>query len=401
MQANLRRLGVRGGKAMIFAAAARSVLIMAVLFVTAAGDQYSQEHARDSTAAAATRAVHSPITGEHRCRLAPLADAIPQHAPAAVAVLPARAHDAAVSLTRLALPSACSVLAHGGGGRMTAPKASAAGTERHQEPLLAGSVRARLGDSADRLASRLQIAPDNQTATPTQRGGVDGARMALSARDASRAEARETSAPDCATHPCMALTFDDGPVDTTPALLDMLRSKGVAATFFVIGRHAEARGDVLARMHAEGHAIGNHTYTHPTLTDLGTDAIRGELQQANNIIEAATGERPTLLRAPYGAVNGDVATIASELGLAIIHWSIDPQEWAFHDSGRTERAVLAEAQPGSIVLSHDFVPSTAEVYGRVIDELRDRGFVFVTVPDLLAGVEPGQWYDRGVPIETG
>jgi peptidoglycan/xylan/chitin deacetylase (PgdA/CDA1 family) len=197
---------------------------------------------------------------------------------------------------------------------------------------------------------------------------------------------------DCSQSTCAALTFDDGPVAETSDLLDVLAEKGVPATFFVVGTNAQANPRLLARMAAEGHVVGNHTLDHPQLTRLGEADIRAEIEQTNDIVQKATGQRPTLLRPPYGETNDTVAAVTRDLGMAQIIWNVDPEDWKDRDSAIVTERVLADTTNGSIVLSHDIHDTTRAAYAAIIDGLTAQGFTLVTVPDLLDDIEPGQVY---------
>jgi peptidoglycan/xylan/chitin deacetylase (PgdA/CDA1 family) len=203
----------------------------------------------------------------------------------------------------------------------------------------------------------------------------------------------DTSGVDCQVQQCVALTFDDGPVAGTADLLDTLAQRGARATFFVVGSNAAAQPDLLARMVAEGHAVGNHTEDHPDLSKLDAAAVRSEIEQVNDTVEAATGQRPVLLRPPYGATNDTVAGVAAELGMAQILWNVDPEDWKDEDSAIVQQRVLDATGAGDIVLSHDIHETTREAYVAIIDGLQAQGYVLVTVPELLgSGVQPGQRY---------
>ncbi len=197
---------------------------------------------------------------------------------------------------------------------------------------------------------------------------------------------------DCSQEQCVALTFDDGPVSGTSDLLDVMAEKGVRATFFVVGSNAAAQPDILARMVTEGHVVGNHTEDHPDLTKLDTDAVRAELEQVNDTVEAATGQRPVLVRPPYGATNSTVDQVTGELGMAQVLWNVDPEDWKDRDSDIVTRRVLSSTAGGNIVLSHDIHETTRDAYAAIIDGLRDQGYTLVTVPQLLGSLEPGQRY---------
>ena len=241
-----------------------------------------------------------------------------------------------------------------------------------------------LGESAQSAAtdpSDPGLAPPTPTATPAATPAPD-----------STDPPPDASGVDCGQEQCVALTFDDGPVQGTADLLDVLAEKGVNATFFVVGSNASAQPDLLARMVEEGHVVGNHTEDHPDLTKLGRPAVRSEIEQVNDTVEAATGVRPALLRPPYGAVNDTVDEVSADLGMAQVLWNVDPEDWKDRDSAIVEKRVLASTGAGDIVLSHDIHDTTRDAYAAIIDQLQADGYVLVTVPDLLGSLEPGQRY---------
>ena len=114
----------------------------------------------------------------------------------------------------------------------------------------------------------------------------------------------------------IALTFDDGPGPYTAQLLDILDQHGAKATFFLIGSKVSAQADVLRRMHARGHQLGNHSWSHPELPKLPVGQIAGEIDRTNDAIKQATGIKPTILRPPYGAVNGVILEQLRQIGRA-------------------------------------------------------------------------------------
>jgi peptidoglycan-N-acetylglucosamine deacetylase len=197
---------------------------------------------------------------------------------------------------------------------------------------------------------------------------------------------------DCSQVKCAALSFDDGPVSGTNDLLDVLAEKDVDVTFFTVGSNVSNHPEILARMAAEGHIIGNHTFDHAQLTRLSAKEVRTQIESTNDLIEQATGSRPSLLRPPYGATNGQVAAVAKELGMAQINWDVDPEDWKDRNSEVVRERVLANTRNGSIVLSHDIHETTRDAYADIIDGLRDKGFTLVTVPELLGDIEPGEVY---------
>lgn len=187
--------------------------------------------------------------------------------------------------------------------------------------------------------------------------------------------------PDCAAEPCVALTFDDGPDPaTTPQILDTLQTENVNATFFVLGTKVAGNEAILQREHAEGHEIGNHTWDHKDLTRLNNMQITAEIEQANKAIVGAGVPSPQLFRPPYGAINSHVASTSP---MPIILWNVDPKDWHHKDPNEDVRAVVDAVQPGSIVLLHDMHATTRTALPQIITELKQRGYKFVTVSQLL------------------
>jgi peptidoglycan/xylan/chitin deacetylase (PgdA/CDA1 family) len=152
----------------------------------------------------------------------------------------------------------------------------------------------------------------------------------------------------------VALTFDDGPnPDATPLILDALKARGVRATFFILGRHAERWPELVQRVADEGHAIGNHGYYHRKLHFKSPRYVRDDLQLGTEMIVRASGVHPALFRAPHGFRSPWVTTIARSLGQRTVGWSLGV--W---DSDRPGVDVIADrtvlgARPGAILLLHD------------------------------------------------
>ena len=184
----------------------------------------------------------------------------------------------------------------------------------------------------------------------------------------------------------MALTFDDGPHATlTPRLLDLLRQRGVHATFFLIGQNVRMYPHLVRRILAEGHEVGNHTYTHPQLNKKNDQQVREEIEKTNNAIQMATGGYyPQLMRPPYGATNQHLKEwFRREYHQPTILWDVDPLDWKDPGASVVAQRILSEAKQGSIVLSHDIHAGTVQAMPQIIDTLRARGFGFVTVSQLI------------------
>ncbi|WMX43687.1 polysaccharide deacetylase family protein [Streptomyces roseicoloratus] len=200
---------------------------------------------------------------------------------------------------------------------------------------------------------------------------------------------------DCAKVKCIALTFDAGPGKDTPRLLDILKEKEVPATFFLLGKkHVERYPQVVKRIADEGHEVANHTWTHRILTDLDAAEIRDELSRTQDAIARITGRKPTLMRPPQGRTDDAVSDVSRELGLAQILWSVTAKDYSTEDTALIRQRVLDQAHGDGIILLHDIYDGTVPAVPGIIDELKRRGYTFVTVPQLLAPgtAEPGSVY---------
>ncbi|MFF0692880.1 polysaccharide deacetylase family protein [Streptomyces tendae] len=200
---------------------------------------------------------------------------------------------------------------------------------------------------------------------------------------------------DCAHTKCIALTFDAGPSENSARLLDILKEKQVPATFFLLGKgHIDTYPELVRRMSDEGHEVASHTWTHKILTDADPDEIRDELERPNKEIERLTGKRPTLMRPPQGRTDDTVHDICRELGLAEVLWSVTAKDYKTNDSDLITERVLDQSSRDGIILLHDIYDGTVPAVPGIIDALKKRGYVFVTVPQLMAPgkAEPGKVY---------
>ena len=185
----------------------------------------------------------------------------------------------------------------------------------------------------------------------------------------------------------VALSFDDGPWPDTPAFVGMLEAQHVPATFFMIGDQVtvQYRSTLRRELHA-GDALGDHTYTHPDLELLSRDAVYGQLRDTILAIRGLTGYTPCVFRPPYGDYDRSVVDTATSLGLATILWDVDPSDYTQPGTSAIEQRVLAQVQPGSIILSHDGGGprgQTLAAYPSIIRVLKQQGYHFETVPQLL------------------
>jgi peptidoglycan-N-acetylglucosamine deacetylase len=188
--------------------------------------------------------------------------------------------------------------------------------------------------------------------------------------------------------PEVALTFDDGPgAQYTPQVLDVLKKYGVKATFFVLGENIEKNTGIVSREAAEGHEIGNHTYTHLEEKRSDVDFMRNEIINTNILIKKFTGRAPKYFRPPYGLENWRFLDEAELLNYSIILWTVDVRDWdplVTRDDISTQ--IVKEARNGSIILLHDGGTSREamiEALPAVIDGLRQKGLSLVTIDEMV------------------
>jgi peptidoglycan/xylan/chitin deacetylase (PgdA/CDA1 family) len=183
----------------------------------------------------------------------------------------------------------------------------------------------------------------------------------------------------------VALTFDDGPLPgKTELILDILERYKVPASFFCIGSRVKEHPEIVSKIRANGHVIGNHSYWHGKLFDLQTPgAIAKELDDTNQIIFETIGVRPEFFRPPYGVTNPMVAS-AIHLGrFKTIGWSVRSLDTVIKDSEKLFSKVTSTLKSGDIVLFHDFSDATIEILPRFIEYIQKSGLRIVRVDELL------------------
>jgi len=179
----------------------------------------------------------------------------------------------------------------------------------------------------------------------------------------------------------IALTFDDGPDGNTGEILDILKEKDAKATFFVLYKNAQYNSSLIKRAAEEGHEIGNHTKTHPYLTQISQAEALEEINFVNDFVEQSAGVTPTLYRPPYLAYNNDILSLFPEM--TAVGCSIDPQDWAGKSASEITSKVLDTAKNGDIVLLHVNMSETRKALPDIIDGLHEAGFECVTVSELF------------------
>lgn len=179
----------------------------------------------------------------------------------------------------------------------------------------------------------------------------------------------------------IALTFDDGPHPFyTEQLLDGLKKRGARATFFVMGKQAEAYPELVLRMQEEGHLIGNHTYSHVQLNKKNRETFKEELVRTNELLLGITGEEPQYVRPPYGSWD---KSFESELMMIPVLWTIDPMDWCSSDVNGIVRKVTKKAEDNAVILMHDEYKSSVTAALEIVDVLQKQGYEFVTVDEIL------------------
>ena len=204
----------------------------------------------------------------------------------------------------------------------------------------------------------------------------------------------------------IALTFDDGPDPVwTPRVLDALAAHGMRATFFLVGERAARHPELVARILAEGHEAGSHSWDHPSLPELAPAAVAAQIARTRAILGGADSG---LLRPPYGHQSFVTWRLARRAGYRVVMWNVAAGDWRDDDGETLAARILAEAGPGAIVLLHDSLYSYEQPAfrdrGPTIAALgilagRLAGYRFVTVTELLAeaGADMRYWSRRGKP----
>ena len=200
---------------------------------------------------------------------------------------------------------------------------------------------------------------------------------------------------------CLALTFDIGWGEVSPGrVLDVLKEKGVACTFFLSGPWAAAHPATVQRIAAEGHEVATHAYWHDNLSQVSKERMVESLRRTREIIEGLVGREAKYLRPPNGDFNETVVQTALEEGYLTIIWSLDSLDWLNPGVDYMVNRVLTRAQPGDIVLLHasDSARETYLALPTIIDGLRAKGFRLVTLTELfgMAGEQYMRQPDRSL-----
>jgi len=196
----------------------------------------------------------------------------------------------------------------------------------------------------------------------------------------------------------IALTFDDGPdKDYTPQVLDILKKYNVKATFFVVGENVEWNSKILKRQYEEGHEIGNHTFTHINVSKKGYDEIYKEINSTQQLVKDIIGIEPKLFRPPYRAISKAMCNIVKEKDMNVVLWSnLDPRDWSNPGTNYIVNIITSKVQNGTIILLHDYnnlrteKSQTIQALDIVIPKLKEMGYKFVTVSELIENLDKDQ-----------
>ncbi|OAT79336.1 delta-lactam-biosynthetic de-N-acetylase [Desulfotomaculum copahuensis] len=184
------------------------------------------------------------------------------------------------------------------------------------------------------------------------------------------------------------LTFDEGYENGyTPKILDILKADNVRAAFFVTGHYIKSQPELVKRMVAEGHTVGNHTMNHPSLPEIGDGQIKTELQSVETMFNKLTGQQMHYLRPPKGEYSERTLALTRELGYHNIFWSLALVDWVPMPGGPEEayRSVMDNLHPGALILLHAVSKDDTEALDRMIKDIRAQGYSFKTLDDLVKG----------------
>ncbi len=185
----------------------------------------------------------------------------------------------------------------------------------------------------------------------------------------------------------VALTFDDGPNAQVQEVLDILDSKGINATFYVIGKEAENNPDVLKSIVDEGNEIGNHSYSHEPFLLKSQDYIRHEIEATGSIIRDAGYNDEITFRPPFGKKLFGLPWFLAQHNIKTITWDVEPDTYFPGDADAITNFTVENVKPGSIILMHPFCEincaADRQALPEIIDLIKAKGYSFVTVSELL------------------
>ncbi|PRR76178.1 polysaccharide deacetylase family protein [Neomoorella humiferrea] len=183
----------------------------------------------------------------------------------------------------------------------------------------------------------------------------------------------------------VALTFDDGPFPRwTERYLAVLAATKTPATFFLVGRQAQAFPQLVQAVLTGGHEVASHSWRHANLSKVPFKEAQADLRQAAFVLEEISGGQIKYFRPPYGALSDDLLTAATELKLKTVTWNIDPRDWSNPGPDAIVKNVMNNVRDGSIILLHEGHPGTLAALPLLVKRLREKGYELVTVSELMA-----------------
>ncbi len=194
--------------------------------------------------------------------------------------------------------------------------------------------------------------------------------------------------------PMVCLTFDDGPSEYTPLLLDLLAEYGGHASFCVLGNRVEDYASTIKRIAAEGSEIVSHTYGHKKLTTLSNSNARYQISQVEVEVNKIIDYDIKWLRCPYGSNNKMVRSICADLGMSVAFWEIDTLDWSTKSPSKTFSKIKSDVKSGDIILCHDLYAETYQAMQMAIPWLVEQGYQLVTLSEMF------QYYEGGVQVGT-
>ena len=173
------------------------------------------------------------------------------------------------------------------------------------------------------------------------------------------------------------LTFDDGPHANTIRVLDVLKKHEVKAMFFIIGKNIQGNEAILKQIIADGHQIGNHSFSHDNWIDVWpTKKVTEDFESCQKLIEQYQPSNK-LFRPPYGVTNPNIAKALKQLGLKSIGWNVRSYDTSIKDAEKIKQRVLAQLKPGAIILLHDRLDFMPELLEALISAIKERGYGFM------------------------
>ncbi len=182
----------------------------------------------------------------------------------------------------------------------------------------------------------------------------------------------------------ISITFDAAwSAEDTDEIIEILDKYNAKATVFVLGTWVDSNPDAVRKFHEKGHEIANHSDTHKLFSEVSREEVIKEIEECNKKIEAVTGEKVKLLRAPSGDYDNKSIEIADSMNMKMIQWSVDSLDWKKLSAEEMYSRVVTKTEKGSIILFHNGVENTPDALRKILEKLKNDGYEFVTVSELI------------------